>query len=288
MEVNQPTNVQATATGPTTVNVTWTNAQTTHDNNEVEYQNVTDSGSWTTASAAIAANATEYEVTGLTATKEYNFRVTALNTAVAQIDEIDAVADSGGSLDGLYFDVADADGPVRVWFDVDDSGTAAPATPLGGRLIEVTGIVTDDNDAAVAAAVASAIDADSEFTATVPSGSTIRITQATAGDVDGIDAGTSTFTNATTATEGVDGDSDPAEAVNSVFTWPSTSGQYWAARTESAPSDWTHIINLTQGEPFLNGTALGLTTTARTQVSIRPKDWAWGPEITKPNYPGGS
>ena len=80
MAAGNPSNVSAINQTDTTVLVYWTNAQTTHDNNEVEYRSYSGSwGSWTSASAVVAADATSYTVTGLTAGTRYEFRVTALD-----------------------------------------------------------------------------------------------------------------------------------------------------------------------------------------------------------------
>ena len=68
--VNQPTDVSAVADSGTTITVSWTNAQTDHDNNQVEYRDITGGGSWTVASSAIAPGDTSYQITGLTATTE--------------------------------------------------------------------------------------------------------------------------------------------------------------------------------------------------------------------------
>jgi len=88
----------------------------------------------------------------------------------SEISKITTVADVADSLDGKYFLLYDKSGSVGVWIDVDNSGTGAPAGALAAaRQIEVTGVVTDDTAAAVAAAVQAAIDADSQFTATVSS-----------------------------------------------------------------------------------------------------------------------
>jgi hypothetical protein len=80
MSAGNPTNVTAVAISLGTVRVSWTNAQTTHDNNRVEYRNITDSGSWVVSSSTIAPTATTHNVTGLDGSKLYSFRVTALDS----------------------------------------------------------------------------------------------------------------------------------------------------------------------------------------------------------------
>jgi hypothetical protein len=121
--------------------------------------------------------------------------------AVAQVQTILCVADVAGSLGGTYFDLADDAGPVRVWLDV-DNGSVAPATPSGGRLVEVN-IAEDDGASTVAGKVQTAIHADSKFTATVDT-ATVGATNTPAGAVAGdVDDGDSGFT-VTVTVEGAD------------------------------------------------------------------------------------
>lgn len=117
-------------------------------------------------------------------------------SAIAQVEIITCVADVSDSLDGTFFQLSDSAGTVGVWIDVDNSGTTIPAGAsaldrVGG--IEVTGVVTDDTAAAVATAVASAINADSEYTATAV-GDTVIVVQATGGDVGDFVDGDTGFT----------------------------------------------------------------------------------------------
>jgi hypothetical protein len=82
----------------------------------------------------------------------------SIETCVHSSTTILAVADVGDSLDGLYFDISSTTASYRVWFDVDNSGTAAPAAE-GRTLIEVTTLATDDAAAAVAGKLETAIEA---------------------------------------------------------------------------------------------------------------------------------
>jgi len=74
------------------------------------------------------------------------------------------VADDSGDLDRTFFTIYDQAGSVGVWFDIDNSGSLPPAGALAAdRQIEVTGASTDDSADSVAAALATALDADPEF-----------------------------------------------------------------------------------------------------------------------------
>lgn len=84
--------------------------------------------------------------------------------AYPKVEEITCVADVSGSLDTLEFYLWDDDGVIRVWFDVDNSGST-PGSFTGNRSIEVTGVSTNDSATAVATALAAALDADSKFSA---------------------------------------------------------------------------------------------------------------------------
>ncbi|MDQ6989355.1 MAG: hypothetical protein Q9M19_05680 [Mariprofundaceae bacterium] len=77
---------------------------------------------------------------------------------------ITAVADSGGSLDGVYFILPDGAGTtVAFWYDINNSGTVEPAHGAP-RSVEITSVVTNDNAFQVAQKTAIAINADADFT----------------------------------------------------------------------------------------------------------------------------
>lgn len=65
------------------------------------------------------------------------------------------------SLSGTYFDLNDQNGPVRVWFDLDNA-SAAPATPIGGRRIEVD-IAAADTANNVATKLRAVLNADAQY-----------------------------------------------------------------------------------------------------------------------------
>lgn len=118
---------------------------------------------------------------------------------VAEVSRVITVADVAGSLSGVYFDLYDNVGPVRVWINV-SAGSTQPATPSGGRLLAVA-ITTNDSASTVGTAVSNAIDADSKFAASVVS-ATVTITDSNTGTRTDIAAGTSTF-SVGVATQGV-------------------------------------------------------------------------------------
>lgn len=101
-----------------------------------------------------------------------DYRAT-LNTASGGIDrllgvdpydaaEVVAIQTTSSTAAGVYFDLADAVGPVRVWMG--GASTTAPETPAGGRLIKVTTLGTEDA-AGIATKIAAALDADLAFVA---------------------------------------------------------------------------------------------------------------------------
>lgn len=123
-----------------------------------------------------------------------------LHGGVKQVLTVQAVADVSGSLKGTYFDLADSNGPVRVWFTVGGVGVQ-PAAPVYGRSI-VVNVVSGDSAGNVAAAINTVLDADAEFVSTVLT-DTVTVTQASVGKRQGPSAGTSGFATAQT-TAGVD------------------------------------------------------------------------------------
>ena len=82
--------------------------------------------------------------------------------------EHQSVIDHSGLVDpdGTSYDVPDSTGAIaRIWFDL-DAGSTPPATPSGGRLIEVD-VTTGDASTVIAAAVQAAVDLDGAFNASV-------------------------------------------------------------------------------------------------------------------------
>lgn len=144
--------------------------------------------------------------------------------ACGEITKISCVADVAGSLDGTYMRLDDEDGSVGLWIDVDNSGTSAPAGATAlDRQLEVTGVATGDAAAAVATAVASAINGDSKFYAYAEGGNVVVVAL-----------------NDAVTTAAVDGDTG--------FT-PSSGGQYanlgralWNGGTSGVFSDDFDII----------------------------------------------
>lgn len=127
------------------------------------------------------------------------------NTAVAQKWSLTPLAATSFAT-GCYFDLPDDNDVVcRVWIDEDNAGASAPATPSGGRLLEITTIASTDSLLVVAGKIADALIADGDWTATVSSSGVITITAATAEVKTALtSAGTSGFT-LTVTTSGSDG-----------------------------------------------------------------------------------
>jgi hypothetical protein len=113
----------------------------------------------------------------------------ALNFAgETEVTQVQTVADVASSLDGTYFLLKSAGDAISyyVWIDVDAGGND-PAP--GGTGIQVS-ISADDDAETVAAAVASAIDAEADFSASAAD-DTVTISNATVGDTtDAADADT--------------------------------------------------------------------------------------------------
>lgn len=101
---------------------------------------------------------------------------------------------------GKYFDLYDSAGEeVRVWIDVDDLSTP-PATPAGGRLLEVD-VTAADTVADVAALISAALESDAQFSATDDTVDTVTATAATPGArVNGVSGDAGVFT--VTVTQG--------------------------------------------------------------------------------------
>lgn len=128
------------------------------------------------------------------------------SAAVAQVETLTAVADVGGSLDQEGFILYDDAGSVAFWIDVDDSGSTIPAwASAADRAVEITTIATGDAANVVAGKLATAINADSKFSAPAPGAAIVTITHTPAGarDAGGADGDSAGFAFAT-VTEGED------------------------------------------------------------------------------------
>lgn len=129
---------------------------------------------------------------------------------VAEVTEIECVADVEDSLNQKSFLLHDDAGSVAFWFDTDNSGSTIPTDAnAADRAIEITTIVTDDDAETVASKVAVAINADSKFAAVVdPEDATkVIVTASTVGAktdaTDGVDDESTGFTF-TVLTQGID------------------------------------------------------------------------------------
>ncbi len=99
--------------------------------------------------------------------------------AVPQVQDVTAVADVAGSLDGTYFVLSSPATDYYVWFNVDAGGN--DPSPLGLTGITVT-VATGDADTVVAGSMITAIDAELDFGA-VAALAVVTITQANDGVV---------------------------------------------------------------------------------------------------------
>lgn len=113
-----------------------------------------------------------------------------VNLTTRQEFRITCVADVAASLhqDGLIFE--DANGSVGFWMDVSGGGTAPAEILACDRTYEITTVTSGMSAANVATQWATALDADSEFTASA-SGNVVTVRQASGGSrIDPTDVGT--------------------------------------------------------------------------------------------------
>jgi len=151
-------------------------------------------------------------------------------TPVAEISDITVTADVSGSLTDKYFILNSPENSYYVWLRVDGVGDDPEPYAFGERQI-IADIATDDAASVIAAVVASAVDAKSEFGATQSASNIVTVTNAAVGAVNqGAEDGTSGFTFAEN-TAGV----DPVEVTVNCF----------SLETAAAGS----VINVISGAP---------------------------------------
>jgi len=109
----------------------------------------------------------------------------------AEVTQVTTIADVGANLDRTSFTLYDQAGSVVVWFDIDDSGSAPPASALAAdRHFEISGVATGDSANSVAAVIASELSVDLSFSV-IAVGNVLTITDAEQGDrTDGSDVDT--------------------------------------------------------------------------------------------------
>lgn len=127
----------------------------------------------------------------------------------AEVTEVQALADSSGSLDATYFLLNSAGDATEyyVWMNVD--GASVDPAPLGKTGIEVS-IATDDDAETVAAAIAAAVDAEADFSASAD-GDMVTITNADVGDTTDA-ADSDTGFSISVSTQGADADATVSES----------------------------------------------------------------------------
>lgn len=135
------------------------------------------------------------------------FDAKVANVSVAEISTIDFDALVGADLAGKSFTIAGDKNRLRVWFNVDDEGADPTDTNAGEVGIEVA-LAGDDTDEEIATAVAAALEAHADFTASATT-TVATITHAVKGERVAIDAGDTEATVAVT-TPGVNGFDDRA------------------------------------------------------------------------------
>jgi len=128
-------------------------------------------------------------------------------TGKPEISEVQIV--TVAAISDKYFDLTDSSGTVRVWCDVDAAGTP-PATPGGGRLLEVD-ILSTDTVAQALDKFQAAIDADAQFICTDDGVDTLTITDAANGTrADVAEPDTATYFSVSVTQQGVANSSAPA------------------------------------------------------------------------------
>lgn len=117
------------------------------------------------------------------------------SSSLKPIWDLACVADVSGSLDALTFILKDKAGTVGFWIDVDAGGGSAPAAAAAcTRNVKINTITTGMTAAQVAGVVATAVNADSKFTASLVNTSHVSILADEYCSSTGSSASTSTFT----------------------------------------------------------------------------------------------
>jgi hypothetical protein len=115
----------------------------------------------------------------LTGTQQAQYDIVCAPNVAAVAYYTIAVGVLAVGLNSLYIDIFDSAGPVRIWFDLSNGGVA-PATPTGGRLVEVNSAA--DTGVAWLAALNTAFAADANLAIVTPvtaSGDTITLASKT-------------------------------------------------------------------------------------------------------------
>jgi len=181
--------------------------------------------------------------------------------------EVSTVTVASTAVNSEYFVVADQDGTVGFWIDLDNSGSTA--TTSATREVEITTLVTGDTTAQMATKIATAVNADAQFSATV-SGSVVTLTSRLSGTRTTIatsDAGVFTVASTTTGTNTLSVGTDWSAACDATSQYVIFGGY---AGTYETVADYTQVtvvaaIGTSSGERGVVDLQLGMTSTGSTR-----------------------
>jgi len=108
-----------------------------------------------------------------------------------EVIDIECSDATASSISGKYFFIYSDDEAFYVWFDVDNSSVDPnPASPGGQTLTEIeVNLNTSDSDSVIATKLRAALDAQADFSATLPTNTKVQATVATAGNAYDVLAG---------------------------------------------------------------------------------------------------
>lgn len=179
--------------------------------------------------------------------------------SVYEVSTITTTADSSGNkhntVAALLYDAA---GPVQILLT--NGGTITTAIPAGGRRISVT-FANNDTANTIASAIQSAVDADSQFVATVNTNQ-VTITDAVYGTRTVIAAGTSSFTVARIA---VGAFGDLHDKYFTIYDATNSTCGVYLTQTGSAPASGHAVLSLTR---YLSVTVTAGATATTIGTSI--------------------
>lgn len=115
---------------------------------------------------------------------------------VQEVIDIECSGAIASSVAGKYFFIYSDDDAFYVWFDVDNiSSDPDPISPGGQTLTEIeVNLNTGDSDSVIATKLRAALDAQADFSASLPTNTKVQVSVATAGQAYDILAGSAGLT----------------------------------------------------------------------------------------------
>ena len=203
----------------------------------------------------------------ITITNTINGLLSASSTGTTTFSISDTFGTDDNSINGKYFKISDQNGSVAVWFDVNSQGTTEPFHGAD-RSIKIDNISAGDSANTIAAAIATILNLDAEFSASALL-NVVTVNSSTDGNLPDADSATSGFS--VSSTDGSLGSPETILNTNLISSFP------------LAGSDIATIASTVNSGNILRLVAVGSDSLTVTKAT-REEDYVYGGNSTALAY----